>query len=289
MMTMKWLSWSRMILRFALDMANDLTDYFPSLRRFGSRIGLSICRAILLTLCAGLCYAACLCPDHCIGAEKEMKPALEVSSSSGEGKLMVCGHPTREYEIFKNLLRTDVKESATQFNISEFDVIDCNSGKFLVTYGARDQCWVESKNHELTITRMTRLPRWHGDWADFTYAERKIRWSSQKWTTGDERLVFNIPKMSQTHVSSLLKDFEEATKAGSSQSLCANEGEFAGLLMIAALNGSRTARDDFQRFKGLCNLNGMIGETYNKFARTLDEVSKGSVSKSNRRKTGMGI
>jgi hypothetical protein len=218
------------------------------------------CSIVFLTICAQLCHAACSCPGK--GFEwdgkpaPETAPALEVPSPVGDDELMVCGD-------------IEARKSSTLLKMDEFDIVECNSKKVLATYDALENCWVKVKSNGLSITKIVRIPQRPGDWADFPYARRSIRWTDSHWKASDERIVFQAPKMPKELIRSLLARFERVKANGCSEDVLANDAEFAGLLMVAALNGSQPARGAFHQLGPLCHPDGVNAEIYSDFQKIL--------------------
>jgi len=201
-------------------------------------------KPILLTVCiltfAPLAYAEYLCPQG-IGASSGDKPFYTYTTKQGR-KLAFCGWSENK--------------TGEMIKAAEYEVIDTTNDKVLLQFGALERTFVKENSRTITITQVLYLPS--GDNWKYVPVDRYIY--RLKETDGEidfeRQYVFKPPRFDKKKISEVLEAYKvlKEKKHG-------NES-ISGMLMLAALSGSKEAQKLLIYLKEYLILDGAVAEAY---------------------------
>lgn len=190
--------------------------------------------------------ASCDCPKNDEGIT-----GVDTTFHLSNGKtLVLCGY------------RNEDTESIT---FSEFVIAVCGEDTVIDFWDATQYCTVKVEADTLLIEDLHRFPTGK----DFQYEDNV--WSTEKiFFVGNKTVLTNqvnrqIPKYSSDEIQAVLKNYETATPPLSDSKM-----ELANQLFIAAISGSKKAREYFHDFRTrFGELDGAFSEEYSDLSAML--------------------
>jgi hypothetical protein len=215
-------------------------------------------KPILLTVSvltfAPLANAEYFCPQG-IGASSGDKPFYTYTTKQGR-KLAFCGwSENRTEEMIK---------------AAEYEVIDTTDDKVLLRFGAPEWTFVKENGRTITITQVVYLPS--GDNWKYLPVDRYIYRlkETHREINFEREYVFKPPRFDKKKISEVL----EAYKILKGQKY-SNES-ISGMLMLAALSGSKEAQKLLVNLKECLILDGAAAETYSSIMDVYNEYIRKS-------------
>jgi len=201
-------------------------------------------KPILLTMFvltfAPLAYAEYLCPQG-IGASSGDKPFHTYTTKQAR-KLAFCGWSENKTE--------------EMIKAAEYEVIDTANGKVLLRFGALEWTFIKENEGTITITQVLYLPS-GDDWKYLPVDRYIYRLKETDRKINFEReYVFKPPQFDKKKISEVLEAYKilKGKKYG-------NES-ISGMLMLAALSGSKEAQKLLINLKEYLVLDGAVAEAY---------------------------
>lgn len=147
--------------------------------------------------------------------------------------------------------------------VTEFQIIDLETGTKIIEYGAAHQCTVKASRRRVTVTEMyhLRIPTKKGwVWKQVPLEEQMIIVSKDVVDISQSKLVLKPPKLSKKVVKELEEQIMKYHKIGLKkiyeQEADPYKSDFylklddlVGKLLVAALGGHQLARNAFLNFK----------------------------------------
>jgi hypothetical protein len=187
-----------------------------------------------------LAHGEYLCPQG-IGASPGDKP-FYIYTTKQARKLAFCGW-------------SEVKADGA-IRAAEYEVIDTSNGSVLLRFGAPEWTFIKEKEGRITIRQVIYLPS--GDNWKYLPTDRYIYRlkETDSEIIFEKEYVFNPPQLDKKKISELLETYHilKAKKYG-------NES-ISGMLMLAALSGSKGAEQLLVNLKDYLILDGAAAEAY---------------------------
>ena len=201
-------------------------------------------KLILLTISlmafSPLTYAEYFCPQG-IGTSPGDKPFHIYTTKQGR-KLAFCGW-------------SEIKAEG-MIKAAEYEVINTSNDSVLLRFGAPEWTFIKEKEGKLTITHVIYLPS--GDNWKYLPADRYIYRlkETDREISFEKEYVFKPPQLDKKKISEVLETYHilKGKKYG-------NES-ISGMLMLAALSGSKGAEKLLVNLKEHLILDGAVAEAY---------------------------
>lgn len=188
-------------------------------------------------------WAQCDCPDG-IGSREGDKPFLSFASPDGERQIILCGF----------VEKTTGPDSLLA---SEFEVVPCDTGQSVLTFGARQTCRVDKRRESLLITTLAWLPYGQGwQWLDVAYDRHSIRYDDENELEIETSFAFRPPEISRTRARDILAQYDKQIEDDN-----LSEDSIFKLLAVA-LNGNQQAEDRLLQMMEKINLDGHLAELH---------------------------